>query len=152
MVLQSAISVLATILAFRLARTLQLGVPASAFVALAHTTSILLLFDLNILVDRLFANGLFIAAALLALGILSGRRPGYLSVLGIGAILIVPFLMRETTIYFLPFWALGSIIWARCAGMRWNRAFLCFVVAALPALSLRLSIANGIAPVWAKHC
>ncbi|WP_341702897.1 hypothetical protein [Ferrovibrio sp.] len=133
-VLQSALSVFATYLAFRVARALDLGLWTAVFAAFAYTTSILLLFDMNILVDSFFANGLFISVALLVLGIRGGARPGSLALLGIGLLLALTLLIRETVVYFAPFIALGGALWARQAGRSWWRMAISFVLVLLPVL------------------
>lgn len=133
-ILQSICSVIATALVFRVARAVGLGVAASSFAALAHSTSIVYLFDFNILVDSFFANGLLISACLLTLGIQSHRAPRIWQVLAIGLLPAGAFLMRETAIFFVPIWAIGVVIWAQQAKVSWRRNLLCVTLFILPVL------------------
>jgi hypothetical protein len=132
--LQALCSIVATGLVFRVGRAIGLGVAASCFVALAHTSSIAFLFDFNILVDSFYANGLLIAACLLTLGIYGGSAPKAARILAISLLLVGSFLVRETTMFFVPIWAIGVVIWARRTSASWMRSLLYAVLFVLPVL------------------
>lgn len=145
-ILQSVGSVIATGLVFRTGRAIGLGVAASFFAALAHTSSIALLFDFNILVDSIYANGLLISACLLTLGIYSGRVPSALQLLAIGLLPLAAFLVRETTLFFLPIWAVGVVIWARQVKASWLRSLSYVLIFVLPVL-----LANTAYREWNRY-
>jgi hypothetical protein len=133
-ILQSICSIVATGLVFRTARVFDLGLAVSCFAALAHTSSIAYLFDFNILVDSIYANGLLISACLLALGFRSGCTPGYWQLLAIGLLPAAAFLVRETALVFVPIWAIGVVIWARQVRASWLRSLMYVLIFILPVL------------------
>lgn len=133
--LQSTASVISTILVFRVARVFGLNVAASAFSALAHTTSFLLIFDHSILVDSLFTNAILIPVLLIALGALRISRPSYAALLFLGALLTVAFLVRETAIFLLPFIAAGAALWAWIAQSSWRRCLIAAIAISLPMVT-----------------
>lgn len=133
-ILQSICSIIATGLVFRTARVFGLGVAVSCFAALAHASSIVYLFDFNILVDSIYANGLLIPACLLALGFHSGRIPGGWQLLAIGLLPAAAFLVRETALFFVPIWAIGVVIWARQVRVPLLRSLMYALIFILPVL------------------
>lgn len=144
--LQSLCSIIATALVFRVSRAIDLGVAVSTFVALAYTSSIAFLFDFNVLVDSLFANGLLISACLITIGMQQCRLPAFPALLGIGFLLVVSFLVRETAVYFAPIWALGIVIWARQARASWSYSVICALIFILPVLLISTGYRE-----WNRH-
>lgn len=145
-ILQSLCSIIATGLVFRVGRALGFGLVTSGFAALAHTSSIALLFDFNILVDSIFANGLLISACLLTLGSRSGRAPHVWTILAIGLLPAIAFLVRETALFFVPIWAIGVTLWARYARMSWARSLLYMLLFILPVV-----LASTAYREWNRH-
>jgi hypothetical protein len=131
-VLQSVVSVLAAAVLFRLALAFGLASEAAALAAFGYSSSILWLFDMNILVDSLFANAMFIAAAMPSLALLRGRAPTIAVLAGAGLLLAFATLLRETGVYFAPVWAIGVLVAVLSAGRPWKAAVLAAALILLP--------------------
>jgi hypothetical protein len=130
---QSAMSVWATILVYRLARRFGLASWASLGVAAAQATAMQFVLDQAILSDSLCASATTAAACILSGLVLLPERPRPIGFLGAGALITAAFLMRDV----IAFVAIGFVPLAGGAAMRersWLRRLIAFVLVFAPLI------------------
>lgn len=102
---QFALSIIATVMLYRLARALRLGMWWSLGVAAAEATAMQFVVDQAILSDSICASAMTIAICLLGLIALQRKPVSLFVFLGVGLVLVVAYLMRDV----IEFMALGLL-------------------------------------------
>ena len=130
---QFAVSLVATVMVYRLARCFGLGGWLSLGVAAAYATSLQFVLDQTIASDGLCASTLTIAACMLAELALRGTTPRPLMLLGAGALIAVSFLLRDVIAYVAL--GLAPLAVASVAGARgWLRRAAAFALVFVPLI------------------
>ncbi|PIW31018.1 MAG: hypothetical protein COW30_00940 [Rhodospirillales bacterium CG15_BIG_FIL_POST_REV_8_21_14_020_66_15] len=130
--LQMLLSLGATAMVWRLARRLTGRTWAAALAAAGQALGLAFVLDQCVLTDSLHASLLVILAAHAGAALIDGRPPGLREALGLGAVLLLTFLLREAgAVMHLALWPL-IVAWGfgTAAGLR--RGALVLVVFVLP--------------------
>jgi hypothetical protein len=132
--LQFALSLLASIMVFRLARCFGLGTVVSLGVAAAQATGIQFSIDLAIASDSLCASALTIAACTLAQRALGSGLRRLWPLLGAGGLIAVAFLMRDVIAFLAAGFVPVAAAAARVQPTR-RRQWAAFAVIFIPLLA-----------------
>jgi hypothetical protein len=130
---QFAVSLFATAMVYRLARSFGLGAWISLGVAAAYATSLQFVVDQTIASDSLCASTMTIAACILAQVALRQMPPRLPPLLAAGVLIAVSFLMRD--VIALEVLGLFPLIMAAAFSARgWTRGAAAFVLTLLPLI------------------
>lgn len=135
--IQSASTLVAMVLLFRVGRMLGLSAWFAAAAVTAFGCGVITVFDLNVLTDSLFATLAIACVCLIALPVLDDRPLSKLRLLFAGTMFAACILIRDAALVSLPIFALGVFWW----GLRqskgpasWISASKAVVVFVLPVM------------------
>ncbi len=133
-VLQTIATALVSVLLFRLLFEIGIAPSVSFAFVLAFSLSAILLADLSLMNDSLFASSFLCVVLTIAHALLRGRRLGTARLLALGLLFALSVLLRPAALYMTPFVALGVVLASSEPGLRCRLAHaLVFVLPTLAA-------------------